>query len=111
VATTPETVEHRARSWREVSLSPRIGVPRALRLRFVAPAAMGFASFALGGFYSALAPGFLSKQMHQSDVAVVVRGGRALLRRGVGDRGRGAAWKPRGALRAAVGFLSRPSEC
>jgi MFS family permease len=62
----PETVAHRVRSWRELSLRPRIGVPKGIRLAFVAPAAMAFSGFALGGFYAAIAPGILSHSLHET---------------------------------------------
>jgi MFS family permease len=62
----PETVAQRVRSWRELSLQPRIGVPAGIRLAFLAPAAMAFSAFALGGFYAAIAPGILSDTLHES---------------------------------------------
>jgi MFS family permease len=68
---TPETVERRMGSMRELSLRPRIGVPRGLRWAFVAPAAMAFASFALGGFYAAITPGLITHTMGLANVAVV----------------------------------------
>ncbi|HEY4012840.1 MAG TPA: MFS transporter [Polyangiaceae bacterium] len=71
VSATPETVEHPVRRWRDLSLYPRIGVPKGLRLRFVAPASMAFATFALGGFFGALVPGLVTQRMHVSSVAVV----------------------------------------
>src|SRR5690242_16517073 len=49
---------------RELSLRPRVGVPRDLRLAFVAPSATRFAAFALGGFYTALAPDTLMRSLH-----------------------------------------------
>jgi MFS family permease len=67
----PETVKHPVRDLRGLSLRPRIGVPRGIRLVFVAPAALAFASFALGGFYSALAPGLLATSLDQHNLAVV----------------------------------------
>lgn len=67
----PETVEGRVRSWRELSLKPRLGVPQELRLRFVAPAATAFAVFALGGFYASLTPGLLARRLHEPNVAVL----------------------------------------
>ncbi len=60
----PETVAHRVRSLRELSLRPRIGVPKGIRMAFIAPAAMAFTAFALGGFYAAIAPGILSEGLH-----------------------------------------------
>src|SRR5581483_8037189 len=71
VAVTRETVQHPIREMHRLSLRPRIGIPKELRLAFVAPAAMAFASFALGGFYAALTPGLLETRMHQSNVAVI----------------------------------------
>lgn len=62
----PETVEHRVSSFRELSMKPRIGVPRGIRLAFVAPAAMAFSGFALGGFYAAIAPSILSHSLHET---------------------------------------------
>lgn len=66
-----EGVAHRVRHASELSLKPRIGVPRDLRLPFMAPAAMAFAMFALGGFYGALTPGLLSGRLQQHNLAVV----------------------------------------
>ena len=57
-----ETVEKRAPG-SAVSLRPRIGVPRGIRARFVSPAATGFANFALVGFYAALAPTVISRDL------------------------------------------------
>jgi MFS family permease len=67
----PETIETPIRSPRGLSLTPRIGVPRGIRVQFIAPAAMAFIAFALGGFYAALAPGLLIRQIGESDVAVI----------------------------------------
>jgi MFS family permease len=69
VSLIPETVR-RPRSLREASLRPRIGVPRSIASRFIAPAATGFGSFALFGFYAALAPGILEHDLHESNRAV-----------------------------------------
>lgn len=46
-----------------VSLRPRIGVPKGIRARFVSPAATAFANFALIGFYAALAPTMLARDL------------------------------------------------
>ncbi|HEX3774557.1 MAG TPA: MFS transporter [Polyangiaceae bacterium] len=70
VSALPETVERRARSWRELSLRPRIGVPSELRRRFIAPASIAFATLALSGFYAALVPGLLTR-LGQTSPAVV----------------------------------------
>jgi MFS family permease len=101
----PETVERPVRSWRQVSLRPRIGVPRGLRTQFVASAALAFASFALGGFYAALTPGLLTQRMGQNNVAVV--GGVVALYFGVAAiTGSAARRRPRRAtLAGAVGLL------
>jgi MFS family permease len=61
-------VVHRAN---ELSLRPRIGVPREIRAAFIAPAAMAFATFALGGFYAALTPGLLSQSLQQHNPATI----------------------------------------
>jgi MFS family permease len=52
-----------------LELRPRLGVPRQIRVPFAAPAATAFASFALMGFYIALAPSVL-RAMHQSNHAL-----------------------------------------
>jgi MFS family permease len=49
----------------EVSLTPRLGVPRRIWLQFVAPAATSFATFALIAFYAALIPNLLAESLHQ----------------------------------------------
>jgi len=49
----------------EVSLRPRLGVPRQIWLQFVAPAATSFATFALIAFYAALIPNLLAESLHQ----------------------------------------------
>jgi predicted MFS family arabinose efflux permease len=60
----PETLIKQKR-FAEVSLRPRIGVPQEIRLRFVAPAATSFATFALIAFYAALIPNLLVDSLHQ----------------------------------------------
>jgi MFS family permease len=71
VRSAPETVDEPARSFGALSLRPRLGIPRDIRWAFVAPAAMAFAAFSLGGFYAALLPGLLAQGLHQSDPAVI----------------------------------------
>lgn len=66
----PETVRRPRRNPAAWSLRPRLGIPRGLRLAFVAPAAMAFAAFALGGFYAALVPGLLASALHVDSPAV-----------------------------------------
>jgi MFS family permease len=48
----------------EISLRPRLGVPRQIWLPFIAPAVAGFAVFALIGFYAALIPNLLAESLH-----------------------------------------------
>jgi len=56
-----ETVKRRVSRLRELSIRPRIGVPRALIPAFAAPAVTAFSTFSLLGFYSALRPAYWSK--------------------------------------------------
>ena len=65
----PETVKHRLR-WSQISWGPRIGVPRSIIGAFVAPAVTVFASFALLGFYSALAPSLLQRSLQVESHAI-----------------------------------------
>jgi MFS family permease len=67
---SPETVRDPARSMREVSLRPRIGIPRGSRTPFIAPAVTAFATFAFIGFYAALIPGILTEALHQTSKAL-----------------------------------------
>ncbi|HEY7669484.1 MAG TPA: MFS transporter [Hyphomicrobium sp.] len=69
VGLLPETVTHRVR-WSQISLRPRIGVPRSLIGAFTAPAVTVFASFALLGFYSALAPSLLQRSLQVESHAI-----------------------------------------
>ncbi|MGH9561108.1 MAG: MFS transporter, partial [Terracidiphilus sp.] len=62
---TPEGIAGAARRLSELSVRPRIGLPRDIRMAFICPAAMAFAVFALGGFYGALTPGLLSRSLHE----------------------------------------------
>ena len=66
-----ETVRQPVRTIAELELRPRIGVPRNLRMAFVAPAAIAFAAFALGGFYAALAPEVLGRSLHRGTPLIV----------------------------------------
>jgi MFS family permease len=61
----PETVANPKR-FGEAELRPRLGVPRSIRLQFVAPSVGGFAAFALIGFYAALIPSVLRDSLHLS---------------------------------------------
>jgi MFS family permease len=67
---TPEGVRQLVHSAEQLSLRPRLGVPRQIRGAFIAPAAIAFAAFALGGFYAALTPGLLSHSLHISNRAL-----------------------------------------
>lgn len=66
-----EGVAHPVGRLSQLTLRPRIGIPRNLRLTFLAPAAMAFAVFALGGFYGALTPGLLSQGLNEHDPALL----------------------------------------
>lgn len=65
ISLAPETVTNPKRLG-EAELRPRLGVPRNIRLQFVAPSVSGFATFALIGFYAALIPSVLRDSLHQS---------------------------------------------
>jgi MFS family permease len=52
----PETVNQRARRISELSLHPRLGVPKEIRLAFLSPAVTAFVTFALIGFYGCSHP-------------------------------------------------------
>lgn len=67
---TRETVEHRVSRIGDLSLRPRLGVPRDIRLKFLPPAVCAFATFAVLGFYSALTPGLLSQALHETSPVV-----------------------------------------
>lgn len=65
-----ETVENAVQHLMDVSLRPRLGVPRDSRSKFLSPAVTAFGIFSLIGFYSALAPSLLTESLHQSSAAV-----------------------------------------
>jgi MFS family permease len=66
---TRETVAWPVRGFSKISLRPRIGVPRAIRVKFVAPAVAGFGAMALVGFFAALAPSILAQELHETSHA------------------------------------------
>jgi len=66
----PETVKGLVARLGELSLRPRIGVPRALIPAFVAPAITAFATFSLLGFYSALTPSVLEQALNLHSHAI-----------------------------------------
>jgi MFS family permease len=61
----PETVKSRTRRLADLSLQPRLGVPKEIRLAFLSPAVTAFATFALIGFYAALIPSLLNENLQQ----------------------------------------------
>ena len=65
VAWAPETVANPKQRLSDLSLRPRLGVPRDIRLQFVSPAVTAFVTFALIGFYAALIPGVLSESLDE----------------------------------------------
>ncbi|HTH73970.1 MAG TPA: MFS transporter [Trinickia sp.] len=71
IARTRETVDSPAREGKEgISLKPRIGIAPQARMAFIAPAVTALATFALLGFYAALAPNLLANSMHLRSPAV-----------------------------------------
>src|SRR5437763_9644676 len=70
IAATPETVERRVRHLDELSLRPRLGVPREIRSPFLAPAVTAFATFALIGYYAALLPSLMAEDLGQRSPAI-----------------------------------------
>ncbi|MGN6319249.1 MFS transporter [Trinickia sp.] len=71
IARTRETVDSPPREGKEgISLKPRIGIAPQARMAFIAPAVTAFATFALLGFYAALAPNLLANSMHLRSPAV-----------------------------------------
>ncbi len=69
VATAPETVPRRPGVWRRLSLRPRLGVPSGIAGRFRSAAGTGFAALALVGFFAALGPSLLRRDLGQTNVA------------------------------------------
>jgi MFS family permease len=65
-----ETVENGVRRLADLSLRPRLGVPAGIRLQFASPAAAGFATFALIGFYAALIPSVLGESLREASPLV-----------------------------------------
>lgn len=66
----PETVKNPTRLLRDVSLRPRLGVPKQIRVAFLSPAVTAFVTFALIGFYAALIPSLLRESLHQTTPVV-----------------------------------------
>lgn len=70
VAAMPETVRQPVHRWCDASFRPRVGVPAEIRAQFLAPAAAGFATFALGGYYAALVPNLLADELGLASPAI-----------------------------------------
>ncbi len=70
VSRAQETVERATVPLAQLDLSPRLGVPDESRAAFFAPAATAFSTFAMIGFYSAIAPLLLSGTLHVKSHAV-----------------------------------------
>jgi MFS family permease len=67
-----ETVRDRVHHLSQVkSAAVRLGIPAALRSRFVPPAGTAFATYSLIGFYAALAPGLLEQGLHITNRAAI----------------------------------------
>lgn len=66
----PETVHDGIRSFRQLSLRPRIGIPRRIRGKFIAPAVTVFDSMALFGFYAAITPTMLAEDLNETSRAL-----------------------------------------
>ena len=67
MARTAETVQAKPGT---PNLTPRIGVPRDLRVRFIPPGVSVFGVMALVGFYAALIPTILRQELHQTNLAI-----------------------------------------
>lgn len=70
IRTAPETVARPDRGLGGVSVRPRLGIPKEMRAQFLPPAVAAFGSFALLGFYAALAPSLLTESLHQTSNAL-----------------------------------------
>jgi len=70
VARAPETLSRPIGSAKDLSLRPSLGVPRELLGSFIAPAAIGFATFAVIGYYGALIPSLLAHALSLKNPAV-----------------------------------------
>ncbi|SRR5579871_1355631 len=67
---SPETVTEPVHHVRDLSLTPRLGVPSQIRVQFISPAVTAFVVFALIGFYAALIPNLLVESLHQKSPSV-----------------------------------------
>ena len=65
-----ETVRNRVHRYSELSLRPRLGLPKEIRPAFLSPAFTAFATFALIGFYAALLPTMLRDSLREGSPAI-----------------------------------------
>jgi predicted MFS family arabinose efflux permease len=70
VRTARETIETPVQRLADLSLRPRLGIPKEIRAPFLSPAVTAFGIFALLGFYAALTPSLLRESLHQGSNAV-----------------------------------------
>jgi MFS family permease len=70
IPAVPETVRTPTRRLGDLSLRPRLGVPKEIRLPFLPPAVTAFATFALIGFYAALIPTLLVQSLHRPEAVI-----------------------------------------
>jgi MFS family permease len=70
IARTEETVTPSVSSLGEISLRPRLGIPKSIRGKFIAPAITAFNAMALVGFYAALIPNVLAESLQQKNHAL-----------------------------------------
>ncbi|MBV8150335.1 MAG: MFS transporter [Candidatus Eremiobacteraeota bacterium] len=65
-----EIVEPSPGARQNLSIAPQIGVPKDIRAAFLPPAVTAAGAFALAGFYFALLPGVLSRDLGEKNLAV-----------------------------------------
>lgn len=70
ISRTSETLKNPVSHWGEVSLRPRLGVPKEIHGQFLSPAVTAFGILSLMGFFAALVPGLLAQSLHQKSSAV-----------------------------------------
>ena len=70
VSAVPEIVRTSTSQWDQISIAPRLGVPRNIRMQFLSPAVTGFGIMSLVGFYAALVPGLLVQDLHRGSPAI-----------------------------------------
>jgi MFS family permease len=72
VSRTRETVARLIQRLRDIDIAvkPTVGLPREMRAQFVAPAFTAFGTFALIGFYAALAPSVMIESLRVTNRAI-----------------------------------------